>query len=535
MQNNNYNEYQTTYTDINECTSRGACSISPTISSLQELAMLFLKQLAHYILQLEELGASNKNIKYEIITALASLVSINEFSENQLYSIVMKEYYLLEDTKKTYKILCNKENLISRELKPVQKFNTTTTISEAIALGEKIFLKKYKRRSREEKNLIEILQIIIKSVSLNMIKLNDFNEFDEEIYHQILETLNTFNNKNITCDEILTKISKLAEMDHKLQLRISEVLLKSFNGINKIKVSHSTQKGKAILVSGNNFFDLLDVLNATKDKNIDIYTHSNLLITHALKKFQEYKHLKGHYGDTTENCILDFATFPGSILLTKNSRNNTEYLYRGRLFSNDYIVPDGVIKIENNDYSTLINTAVISKGFSKGKTKAETNLGYNEEEINSKFEEIITKLNNNEIEKLYIIGIDAHLIAQKEYFNEMFENLKQNEFVISFGYESNKSNIMTINTGNYIPLVSNILKKLFAKYPISSEKITFFFTTCDVMTISSIVTLKDNNAKNIYMAKCPPTLVNPSVYETLIKKYNIHTTSSADKDLQKIR
>lgn len=535
MQNNNYNEYQTTYTDINECTSRGACSVSPTISSLQELAMIFLKQLAHYILKLEELGASNKNIKYEIITVLASLVSINEFSENQLYSIIMNEFYLLEDTKKNYKNICHKENLNRHELKPVQKFNASTTLSEAIALGEKIFLDKYKKRSSEEKNLIEILQIIIKSLSLNMIKLNDFNEFNEEVYQQILETLDMFNHKKITTEKITAKISKLAQMDHNLQLKISEELLKSFNGISKVKVSHSTQKGKAILVSGNNFFDLLDILNATRNQDIDIYTHSNLLITHALKTFQEFKHLKGHYGDNTENCILDFATFPGSILLTKNSRNNTEYLYRGRLFSNDYIVPDGVIKIENNDYSALIEAAQNAKGFSKGKTKDETNLGYNEEEINSKFEEIIKKLNNNEIERLYIVGVDAHLVAQKEYFKEMFAKLKPNELAISFGYESDKENILTINTGNYIPLVSNILKKFFDKYPVSSDKVTFFFTTCDVMTISSIVTLKDHNAKNIYMAKCPPTLVNPAVYETLSKKYNIHTTTTVNQDLQNIR
>ena len=483
MQNKNQNEYPTSYTDVNECTSRGACSLSPSISALQELSLEFLKQLAHYILQLEYLGASNKNIKYKIINVLASLVSLNEFSENQLYSIVMDEYFLLEDTKNTYNKACNKKNVKLKIVNSVEDFNESTTISEAIALGEKVSLNKFKKRSTEEKNLIEILQIIIKSLSLNLVKLNDFNEFDDKIYHHVLETLDSFNKENLPSDIVLNKISKLAKMDNDLQLRISDELLKAFDGINKVKVSHSTQKGKAILVSGNNFFDLLDILNATTDKDIDIYTHSNLLITHALTKFKNFSHLKGHYGDNTENCILDFATFPGSILLTKNSRNNTEYLYRGRLFSNDYITPDGVVKIENNDYTALIEAAQNAKGFSKGKTKDETNLGYEEQEVNSKIEDIISKLNNNKIKRLFVVGIDAHLIAQKEYFNELFENLSQDEFVISFGYESSKENVLTINTGNYIPLVSNILKKLFEKYPISSEKITFFFTTCDVMTI----------------------------------------------------
>ncbi len=535
MQNNKYKNEFSTYTDINECTSRGACSISPTISSLQELVMEFLKHIAHYVLLLEELGASNKNIKYEILNVLASLVSANEFSENQLYDIIMNEYYLLENTKKAYKNRCQDENLPLKEIKNIPKFNPKTSLPESIALGEKIFLNKYKKRTQEQKNLIEILQIIIKSLSLNLIKLSDFQQFDDNIYHKIVETLDMFNHNRITEKKILSKISELADNDYKLQLKISEILLKEFNGISQVKVSHSSQKGKAILVSGNNFFDLLDILEATKDLEIDVYTHSNLLITHALGKFQQYNNLKGHYGDTTENCILDFATFPGSILLTKNSRNNTEYLYRGRLFSNDYIVPEGVIKIQNKDFSSLIQAAEEAKGFSKGKIKDDTMLGYNTKEIREKLDEIIKKLQSNEIEQLYIIGTDPHLTTQKEYFKEFFSKLKPNEYAISFSYESNKDNILTINIGNYIPLATNILSSLFEDYQINSDKITFIFTTCDVMSISSIIMLKDMLVKNIYMAECAPTLVNPSVYNTLSRRYKITTTTTAGEDLIKMR
>ena len=127
--------------------------------------------------------------------------------------------------------------------------------------------------------------------------------------------------------------------------------------MTKADVSYSTAQGKAILVSGSNFSELLKVLKNTENENIDIYTHSDLLLAHSLSEFKKYPNLKGHFGDQTENNILDFATFPGSILLTKNAKRTTEYLYRGRLFSNGYIVPKGVIKIENNDYSELINSA----------------------------------------------------------------------------------------------------------------------------------------------------------------------------------
>ena len=88
--------------DVNECTSRGACSISPSISSLSELAMVFLQHIAYYVIRLEKLGASNDKLKFDIINILASFVSVNEFSEEQLFEIVQNAFFMLEDTKKTY-------------------------------------------------------------------------------------------------------------------------------------------------------------------------------------------------------------------------------------------------------------------------------------------------------------------------------------------------------------------------------------------------------------------------------------------------
>lgn len=531
-----YQEYKNTYIDTNECTSRGACSIAPNIASLQELVMYFIKQTAHYIIKLEKSGAVNKSIKYSIINDIAALVSINEFSEQQLFSLAIKNYYLLKDTKNAYLELCSNINIPCTTIKNEVEFDASTTLSKAISTGEKIFLHNYTKTNTSQKNLAQILHTVIKSACINLIKLGDFDEFDEEMYQQILQSLDLFNHSKIHCRTLREQIKNLAITDYKARLKISEILITKFGGIEKVQVSHSTRKGKAILVSGNNFLDLKNLLEQTKDENIDIYTHSSLMIVHALQDFRNYKNLAGHYGDLSENTILDFATFPGSIFLTKNSRKNPEYLYRGRLFSNDYIIQKGVIEIIDNDYSELIRCAKEAKGFSKGKIKPYTTLGYNEEELDKNLDRIIAKLNNNEIKRLFIIGINIYSEVQKEYFQSLFSKLQKDEYALSFTTETeNKDNILTINTGNYMPLATGIINKLFSKHPITDERIFFFFTKCDVMTISNIITLNNYNARNIYMSDCPPTIINPSVFKTFKKEYNIQTTTTVQNDLKKIR
>ncbi len=463
------------------------------------------------------------------------MISVNEFTEKELYNLVNEGYYLYENTKNTYLKLCRSINNPINQLKLPITFSHSILLSKAIAVGIKYSTMKNKLRSPEQKDFISVLLILLKSVSLNLSKLIDFNEFDDAAYHEILTTLNLFNSDKLRVEELKSKINMLSETDYKLHLKISDLLIKTFGEISEVNVSHSTRPGKAILVSGNNFFDLLKILEKTKNENIDVYTHSNLLIVHALSNFKKYTNLRGHYGNQTENCILDFATFPGSILLTKNLRANREFFYRGRLFSTDYIVQSGIIKIENDDFSELIKSAKTAKGFSKGKQKTDTLLGYDETKTADELNNIVENLNAGKIKKLYIVGINAHLTAQKIYFDEFFNNLKEDEFAISFSYSSSKKNVLVLNMGDYVPLVTRLLHKFFNNYNVSDDKIVFFFATCDVMTISSIILLKNLGAKNIYMTQCLPTIISPNVFEFFKKTYRIFNTTTPLNDLSKIR
>ena len=100
---------------------------------------------------------------------------------------------------------------------------------------------------------------------------------------------------------------------------------------------------------------------------------------------------------------------------------------------------------------------------------------------------------------------------------------------------TDKENILSINIGNFSPLVISLLSKFFADYPVSSDNIYFFFPTCDVLTISNIITLNSERAKNIYMADCSPTLLNPSIFTTFRKLYNVKLTNDVYQDLSSIR
>jgi len=531
MLNNNRKRNETP--DINECTMRATCSISPTIASLETLAVIFLKHLSFYLLELKNAGVENFQIQREIVNILASMTALNEYSENELYTIVRNEYFILEEVKKTYNDIAVASGQKPKLLKNIPEFDENTTLPKAIMLGEKNNI--IPDKDFEINKFVTILLLVLQSISLNLINYSNLKEFDNEIFNNILSALNVLNGNKITKQVLKDEICKITRLDVNLQIKIAHEFLNYYGGISKVEVSHSTRKGKAILVAGNNFSNLYDILLATEGKDIDVYSHSNLLIAHAMSEFRKFEHFQGHYGSKTENCILDFATFPGAILMTKNFRNNTEYLYRGRLFSSDYIVPKGVKKIIKNDFSPVIEETLNAKGFSKGKIKEDTPLGYNEDEIFVKFNNIVERLNNGSLKRLYIIGIDALTERESAYYHELMHSLKPDEFAISFSYEGKEENVLSINIGNYIPLMSRLLKILFENYSITSPNITFFFTTCDVITLSMVLAIASKGAQNIYMSQCLPTVINPLVFTVFEDEYNVNVITSLKQDLKEIR
>ena len=528
------NEYNFLNFDSEDCTSRGTCTLSPGIVSLQELVLHFIKLASYYITKLGDFNLYNQKIEDEIINDIASLIYINEYSEKQMYELAMRCFYIFLNSKNRYIHECKENNTEFGLPDEIINFSDNYTLPKSITSGDLLIKRLYNTVTPGNRNIGQILFSVLKSVCQNISKLFDFGVRDELAISDILKTaanLNHFSNEENLLSEY---INSLAILDAKLQYKLALTLFERYGNISDVMVSHSTRKGKCILVSGNNFSDLVNILEITKGKGIDVYTHSNLLISHSLEQFRKYPHLKGHYGRSSENCIVDYGTFPGAILLTKNSKNNTEYLYRGKIFSNDYITPQGVIKIENNDYSPVIASANSSVGFKKGRQKPDSNLGFNEDELNNLFKRLFERLESGKLKKLFIAGINSFSEVQKEYFDIFFSHLRTDEFALSFYYESEKNNVVTINIGNYVPLATYILNKLLGQHKYL-DKMYFVFPTCDVTSISGVIKLKNIGANNIYIASCSPRVINPSVFETFKNFYGVKVSSNPINDLKEIR
>lgn len=510
MTNEFYEDFQ-----YDSCVSRGICSIGPITSALQSALIMYLKFIAKYMLGLEEQNDSYKKLKTLILNLLPISVSYPEFTEST-FELAMKEIYaVLSGFEDKDEILKDGEAL----------FSETKNTIQAIRYGEKIFLRAQKQIPAEVRDLYNIMLVIAKSIAINILDLESLNSFCDEGFNVIINILNEINLEEKNIDVLVSSISSASSIDHNIMLKIRDEQEKRYGKQGVSEVSFSTTPAKAVLVVGSNIRELEIILENFKEENIDVYTHDDMMLAHTFPKFSRYENLKGQFGLGLENCLLDFATFPGPIILTKHSLHNIDNLFRGRLFTTDFTCPKGVIRIVDNDYSEVIKSAKEAKGFKSGKHCESVLTGCYYDSV---FEEI--KLRVKDYKQIFLIALDGYSLEQKIYFERLLKLVPDDILVISFSYESARDNSIYLNT-----CYDNLgLVKIFDFVKRFNLPITAFIPRCDRNSISQMIYLKSFEKTKVYVGKCTPILLNPSLMSTLQELFFINSITSAKRDLEDI-
>lgn len=534
MENNYKQIYQKNNSECDECVAKGICSTAPALSYLHETIIAYLQDLAFYLIRLKKLGITNETIKENITNILSSIVINTIYDENSYHKIITKIYEDLMQAKELYSSICKKNHIIEDYLKINLKNPLKLSYTASIKLGQNIFNQKLQKYSEEEKNLNELIMNIIKSICIHMIELKQLGVNNEESYEMILYLLDIKNSSKITKEELYEIINKIVVLDHKLLVTLQETKEQQYGVISPTEISTSTRSNKAILVSGTNLKELELLLEATKDKGIDIYTHGHMLMAHAYSKFKTHPHLVGHWGKGIENYLFDFAEFPGVIFLTKHSFFKTENLYRSRIYTTDVIAPKGVILIRSNDFEPLIQSAINAKGFSKAVEKPFVKITLDEKAIHEKIIEIAQKIKEGKIKHLIGIGISNQTKKQKDYFERFLKLIGDDCFVVSLSYYEEKDNIFFVESDYGFSFFYKALDILKTQIDIDYSKMVALYTRCEIHSISNILYVKHLGVNKIYFPECPPTLINPSIINAMKKTYNIKDYTTPEADLKEM-
>lgn len=510
-------------------------SKSPIVVYMYEIIVAYFQELAFYLLKLKKIGINNEIIKSNVLDVFSGMTLNIEYSEEQFLSIISRAFCDLQQAKSLYIEVSKNNNLQTDFCRSIVKNPQKLAYSDAIRQGQRLFNLKFDKFTVEELHIFDILIEVSKSLCVHLVELRELGGDSDKAYELLLNFLRMTKGGENFKEEIYSKIMEMVEMDHELLFNLHEIRTHLYGELSPSEVSLTTRENKAILVSGTNLKELELVLEATKDKGIDVYTYGHMLTAHAYPQLKAYPHLVGHYGRGVDTYLLDFSEFPGAIFMTKHSFQHVENLYRSRIFTTDVVAPKGVVKILDNNFEPLITSALEAKGFTKTVNRYPIKLCLDERLILNELKEVALKLKTGEIKHLFTIGVSNYTAKQKEYFDEFLSLITPDCFVLSFSYENSKPNVFHVESDYGLPFLYKFLAAASLQKSFDELKPTIFFTRYDVHTISNLLYVKKIlGIDKIYMDEASATFFNPSIVDFLIQEFGIKNFKEPRSDFKEM-
>lgn len=240
----------------------------------------------------------------------------------------------------------------------------------------------------------------------------------------------TLTNSNFNEQEHIDMAMKVGKSALRVMELLDEAHTNHFGVPEPVQITQNRVEGKAIVVTGHNLFALEELLKQTEGKDINIYTHSEMLPAHGYPQLKKYKHLKGNIGKAWYDQRRLFEKFTGAILATTNCVMPIKGSYSDRFFSYDIAGLEGVQKIENDDFTPLIQKALeLSEVHMESDEQLVT--GFHHNTVLSLAPEIINAVKEGKIKRFFVIaGCDAPGKGG-EYYRELATSLPPETVILT--------------------------------------------------------------------------------------------------------
>lgn len=525
------------YNNPNSIPGQTNCPFStdPSLVSLKELLMYEFKQIAYYIIKLNEFSVDAKEIRDKVIDYI-SLMFVNlKFKKAEFNRIIEELRAEQEKIEERYSEICNQRGIICQFLTPTQGLSSEKPdIIKALKEGERQALLKNTMLSETKKNLYEIMTSLIQTCCLYLSETDNYGIDDVEGKMAVMKLLNVTNFPSKPDEKWIERITEFSHTTYRVMKKLKDLMVEAYGPVEEKVIDLSIKRGPAILISGHFFKELDLLLKATENAGINIYTHNDMLMAHSLVQINQPPHLVGHFQKSISDLKADFASFPGPILITKNSQPDVD-LIRGRMFTLDKYPAFGMSKIENYDFTQLIQAARESEGFHQDIKLEKIKVGYKQEELTNKLNEIFLKIKSGEIKHLFIIDILNQYSYKNEYLEEFFELLPDDNFVISLSYPSTKQNVWHMDSFYGYSVIYFILDKLVESFDIDKLNLTVMLTQCHSQTITHLLNLKQLGINDLYLGNCCPLTINPRLLKGLHEIFGIkYMTTDPAEDFKEI-
>lgn len=355
--------------------------------------------------------------------------------------------------------------------------------------------------------------------------------------------------------QLLPVVMEVGEVNLKCMELLDKANTTSYGNPSPVKVTLNVEKGPFIVVTGHDLKDLELLLEQTKDKGINIYTHGEMLPAHAYPKLNKYPHLKGNFGTAWQNQQKEFDAIPGAVLFTTNCLMPVKKSYEDRVFTTEVVSYPQMVHIgEDKDFTPVIEKAIACKGYDREKPLKGINggstvtTGFGHGAVLENAGKIVDLVKKGKIRHFFLIGGCDGAAPGRSYYTEFAKKTPMDTIILTLACGKYRLNDLDLGEIEGLPRILDMGQCNDAYSAITVALALAEAFECDVnelplsmvlswyeqKAVCILLTLLHLGIKNILLGPTLPAFISPNVLDILVKNYNIMPTSTPDEDLEKL-
>jgi hydroxylamine reductase len=526
------------------CTTSGVCGKKPEVAALQDVLLYAVKGLSIYANQARQQGIISQKVNHFSLEALFSTLTNVNFDPERFFAMVNECVSLREKLKA--ELTAAGHAPTSND--PACAFIPAGSVTELAKQGENIGFVIAQKGDLDIRSLQELLVYGLKGVAAYAYHACILGQEDDKIYEFTHAALSQIGNPKLALNDWLALVLQCGEIN----LRAMELLdagnTGSFGHPVPTEVPLGHKAGKCILVSGHDLKDLKDLLEATQDSGIHIYTHGEMLPAHGYPELNKYPHLYGNYGGAWQNQKKEFAIFPGAILMTTNCIQEPQETYRDNIFTTGPVGWPGIRYVANGEFAAVIAKAQELPGFSSDVEQGSVMVGFARNAVMSVADQIIAAVKSGDLKHIFLVGGCDGAKSGRNYFTDFVDQTPANTVVLTLGcgkyrfYDKQMGAIggipRLLDVGQCNDAYSAIqiavaLSQAF-ECDVNDLPLSMVLSWYEQKAVSVLLTLLYLGIKDIRLGPSLPAFVSPNVLDVLVKNFDLKPIATAELDLAAI-
>ena len=362
-----------------------------------------------------------------------------------------------------------------------------------------------------------------------------------------------------TAEEWLSLILEFGKVNLKCMELLDRANTGAFGQPVPTSVNTDIKKGPFIVVSGHDLEDMHQLLEQTKDKGINVYTHCEMLPAHGYPGLKKYSHLAGNFGTSWQSQQKEFENIPASVLFTTNCLMPPRESYRDRVYTTSVVGYEGLVHISgdaNNhkDFTPVIEKTLELGGYENDHSMSGINgghmltTGFAHNAILENADKIISLIKEGKIKHIFLVGGCDGAHPGRNYYTKFVKNAPMDSIILTLACGKYRFNDIDLGEIDGIPRILDVgqcndsysaiqvalaLADAFG-CSVNELPLTLVLSWYEQKAVCILITLLSLGIKGIYLGPTMPAFFSENVLKILEETFDIRPITDPKQDLDDI-